>query len=85
MLTGELIVRVQQGMRRLSQSTFSNIFSSETTVPTQAKFHVKRPWGGERTCSGNSGHMTKIKNLLQNQRVDCNEIWLFYNRNAGPA
>ena len=45
-------------MRR--PSTFSNIFSSETTVPIEAKFHEKRPWGGERKCSWDLGHMSKM-------------------------
>ena len=27
-------------------STFSNIFSSETTGPIKAKFHVEPPWDG---------------------------------------
>ena len=27
-------------------STFSNIFSSETTVPIKVKFHMEPPWDG---------------------------------------
>ena len=27
-------------------STFSNIFTSETTGPIEAKFHVEPPWDG---------------------------------------
>ena len=62
-------------------STFSNIFSSETTGPVQAKFHVE-PWD-ERTkvYSSGPGHMAKMTAmpiygktlnnlLLQNQKAD---------------
>ena len=42
-------------------STFSNIFSSETTGPIEAKFHMERPWdGGTKVCSNSPGHMTKM-------------------------
>ena len=42
-------------------STFSNIFSSETTGPIEAKFHVEPPWdGGMKVCSNGPGHMTKM-------------------------
>ena len=63
-------------------STFSNIFSSETTGPIEAKFHVESPLeGGTKVYSNGPGHMTKIatmpiygktlKNLLlQNQKAD---------------
>ena len=56
-------------------STFSNIFSSETTGPTEAKFHMAPPWdGGMKICSKGPGHMTKVKTLknllLQNQMAD---------------
>ena len=42
-------------------STFSNIFSSETTGPIEAKFHMERSWdGGTKVCSNGPGHMTKV-------------------------
>ena len=42
-------------------STFSNIFSSETTGPIEAKFHMEPPWdGGTKVCSNGPGHMTKM-------------------------
>ena len=42
-------------------STFSNIFSSETTGPIEAKFHLEPPWdGGTKVCSNGPGHMTKM-------------------------
>ena len=42
-------------------STFSNIFSSETTGPIEAKFHVEPPWDGEtKVCSNGPGQMTKM-------------------------
>ena len=42
-------------------SAFSNIFSSETTEPIEAKFHVEPPWDRQtKVCSNGLGHMTKI-------------------------
>ena len=42
-------------------STFSNIFSSETTGPIEAKIHVASPWdGGTKVRSNGPGHMTKM-------------------------
>ena len=42
-------------------STFSNIFSSETTGPIEDKFHMEPPWdGGMEVCSNGPGHMTKM-------------------------
>ena len=42
-------------------STFSNIFSSATTGPIEAKCHMKPPWdGGTKVCSNGPGHMTKM-------------------------
>ena len=41
-------------------STFSNIFSSETTALIEAKFHMEPPWdGGTKICSNGPGHLTK--------------------------
>ena len=38
----------------------SNIFSSETTGPLEAKFHVEPPWDrGMKIYSNGPGHMTK--------------------------
>ena len=66
-------------------STFSNIFSSETTGPIEAKFHMEPPWDRETIVYSNGpGHMTKmaampiygknlktLKNLLlRNQKAD---------------
>ena len=42
-------------------SIFSNIFSSETTGPIEAKFHVEPQWDGRmKVCSNSPGHMTKM-------------------------
>ena len=42
-------------------STFSNIFSSETIGPIEAKFHVEPPLDrGTKVCSNGTGHMTKM-------------------------
>ena len=44
--------------------TFSNIFSSETTEPIEAKFHMEPPWdGGMKVCSNGPGHMTKMATM----------------------
>ena len=45
----------------LSDSIFLNFFSSITTRPIEAKFHVAPPWnGGTKESSKGSGHMTKM-------------------------
>ena len=42
-------------------STFSNIFSSETTGPIEAKFQMEPPWdGGTKVSSNGPGHMTRM-------------------------
>ena len=42
-----------------------NIFSSETTGPIEAKFHMKSPWdGGTKVCSNCPGHMTMLAAML---------------------
>ena len=57
--------------RRLSSvvsrlSTFSNIFSSETTTPIEIKFHMEHPWdGGTKVYSRGQGHMTKMAAMLR--------------------
>ena len=46
------------------QSTFSNIYSSETTEPIKVKFHMEPPWGGgTKVCSTGQGHMTKMATM----------------------
>ena len=63
---GELIV--YQSLRGPSirpsvvrPSTFSNIFSSETTGPIKLKFHMETPRDvGTKVCSNGPGHMTKM-------------------------
>ena len=46
-------------------STFSNIFSLETTEPIEVKFHVEPSWdGGTKVCSNGHGHMTKMAAML---------------------
>ena len=42
-------------------STFSNIFSSETTGPIEAKFHMELHLdGGTKVYLNGPGHMTKM-------------------------
>ena len=69
------------------KSRFSNIFSSETTGPYEAKFHMEPPWdGGTKVCSNSPGLVTKmtampifgksLKNLfLRNPMADDLETW----------
>ena len=45
---------------------FLNFFSSITTWPLEAKFHVEPPWDrGTKSCSNGRGHMTKIGRCSQ--------------------
>ena len=45
----------------LSDSVFLNFFSSITTRPIEAKFHMEPPWdGGTEACSNDLGHITKM-------------------------
>ena len=42
-------------------STFSNVFSSETTGPIEAKLYMEPPKdGGTKVFSNGPGHMTKM-------------------------
>ena len=44
-----------------SDSIFLNFFSSITTRPFEAKFHLEPPWdGGTKARSNGPGHMTKM-------------------------
>ena len=45
----------------LSDSIFLNFFSSITTRPVEARFHVNSPWDrGTKAYSNGPGHMTKM-------------------------
>ena len=58
-LIGELIGYPWSGVRR--PFTISNVFSSETTWPIEAKFYVQPPWqGGKKVYINGPGHMTKM-------------------------
>ena len=51
----------QRSRSSSSRSLRVNIFSSITTRPIEAKFHVEPPWdGGTKICSNDPGHMTKM-------------------------
>ena len=65
-------------------STFSNIFSTKTTGPIEAKFHIEPPWDkGTKVRSNGPGHITKMAAmsiygkhlLLRNQKADDLETW----------
>ena len=48
----------------LSDLIFLNFFSSITTWPLEAKFHVAPPWDwGMKSCSTGRGHMTKMATM----------------------
>ena len=64
-------------------STFSNIFSSETTGLIEAKFHMQSSWDGRtKVCSNGSGHMIKmaamsisVKNLKKSSSPEPKGWW----------
>ena len=73
---GELIV--YQSIRRPSVclSTFSNIFSSETTGPIKLKFHMETPLdAGTKVCSNGPGYMTIYGK---------NQLKIFFSRTRRP-
>ena len=54
----------------LSDSIFLNFFSSITTNPIEAKFHVEPPWDGEmKACSNGPSHMTKMVAMPKNFKI----------------
>ena len=49
-----------------SDSTFSNVFSLETTGPIEAKFHVEPPCDKRtKDCSNGLHHMTRMTAKLK--------------------
>ena len=81
----------------LSDSTFSNFFSSKNTRLFEAKFHMEPPWDvGLKMCSNILGHMTKMasrpiygKNLQKSPSAEprCRWPWNldFSNRYSGTT
>ena len=62
-------------------STISNIFSSETTGPIKAKFHVQPHWEGvKKVCINGPGHMTKMATMP----IMVKKIKIFFSRTSGP-
>ena len=63
------MVRRPSSVRRMSvvvrrPFTISNLFSSETSWPIEAKFYVKTPWqGGKKVYINGPGHMTKMATM----------------------
>ena len=88
-LIGELIGYPWSGVRRLSSSvvvrrpsTISNVFSSETTWPIEAKFYVQPPWqGGKKVYINGPGHMTKMAATPINGK---NPSKIFFSRTGRP-
>ena len=88
---GELIVyqslRCPSSVHRLSSvvcrpSTFSNIFSSESTGPIELKFHMETPSdGGTKVCSNGWGHMTKMAAMPIYGK---NPLKIFFSRTRRP-
>ena len=86
---GELIV--YQSLRRPSvcrlssvvrPSTFSNIFSSETTGPIKLKFHMETPEdAGMKVCSNGPVHMTKMAAMPIYGK---NPLKIFFSRARRP-
>ena len=63
-------------------STFSNIFSSETTGPIKLKFHMETPYdAGTKVCSNGPVHMTKIAAMPINGK---NPLKIFFSRTRRP-
>ena len=66
----------------ISDSIFLKFYSSITTLPIEAKFHVEPPWNGvTKACSNDLGHITKMaampyilktfkNHLLWNRKAD---------------
>ena len=83
----ELIV--YQSLRRPSvrpssvrPSTFSNIFSSETTGTIELKFHMETPRdAGTIVCSNGPGHMTK---MAATPIYGKNSLKIFFSRTRRP-
>ena len=47
-----------------SDLTFTNVFSSETAGPIEAKFHLEPPWDeGMKDCSNGSDHITNMATM----------------------
>ena len=87
-LMGELIV--YQSLRHPSVcrpsvgrlSTFSNIFSSETTGPIKLKFQMETPKdAGTKVCSNGPGHMTKMAAMPIYGK---NPLKIFFSRTRRP-
>ena len=63
-------------------STFSKIFSSETTGPIELKFHMETPKdGGTKVCSNGPGHMTKMVTMPIYGK---NHLKIFFSRTRWP-
>ena len=79
---GELIVYQSLQRPSVSLSTFSNIFSSETTGPIKLKSHMETPKDvGPEVCSNGLGHMTK---MAATPIYVKNPLKIFFSRTSRP-
>ena len=66
-------------------SSYSNVFSSDTTWPIKAKFYVEPSWkGGTKVCIKGPGHMTKMADMPiygKNLKKFCPELVGRFPRN----
>ena len=79
---GELIVYASSRRPSVRRPQCSNIFSSETAGPIEAKFYVEPPWvGGTKVYINGPGHMTK---MAATPIYGKNPSKIFYSRTGGP-
>ena len=79
---GELIVYLSLRRPSVRPSTFSNIFSSETTGPIKLKFHMETPKdAGTKVCKYGPGHMTKMAAMPIYGK---NALKIFFSRTRRP-
>ena len=73
-----MVARVQDSYRERA----SDVFSSETTWPIKAKFHIEPQWiEATKVCSLHLGHMTKMALMLFSGK---NPLKVFVSETIGP-
>ena len=75
-------VRPSVRLSAVRPSTFSNIFSSETTGPIKLKFYMETPRDpGTKVCSNGPDHMTKMAAMPIYGK---NPLKIFFSRTRRP-